>query len=194
MSMTPRTEPSGASYVEWSAVIAGAVLAMAISVVLLQFGSAIGLAVTEPLRGEGLDPAWRTIAIGIWLLWVQLLASLSGGYLAGRMRAPVLDSTPHEMEFRDGVHGLLVWAVAMVVVAAGTALAAALAALAPETAGQAARTQAMLDLEANKSTIFAFAAAAISIVSAVAAWWAATVGGDHRDKAVDFSRYLTFRR
>src|SRR3546814_3872917 len=127
MSMTTGTEPSGASYVEWSAVIAGAILAMAISVLLLQFGSAIGLAVAAPLRGEGMDPAWRTIAIGVWLLWVQLLASLSGGYLAGRMRAPVIGSTPHEMEFRDGVHGLLVWALALIVVAAGVALVAALA-------------------------------------------------------------------
>ena len=41
----------GASFVEWGAVLAGAVLAAAISFVLLTFGTAIGLSATHLPRG-----------------------------------------------------------------------------------------------------------------------------------------------
>lgn len=41
--------------------------------------------------------------------------------------------------------------------------------------------------------IIGFIAAASLLISAVAAWWAADLGGDHRDRAVDFSRYGGWR-
>ncbi len=72
---------------EWGVVIAGAVVAAAISIVLAQFGTIIGLAADEPLS-EDLELArWGIITIGIWLIWIQLVASLAGGYVAGYMRA-----------------------------------------------------------------------------------------------------------
>src|SRR4051812_3488340 len=94
---------SSGSFVEWGAIFGGAVLALAISAVFLQFGSAIGLSMHSPYRHEELT-AGGVLAIGIWLLWVQNTASLAGGYLAGRMRRPVSFRSSHEREMRDGIH------------------------------------------------------------------------------------------
>jgi hypothetical protein len=185
---------TGTSYVEWAPIIAGAVLAGALSLLLLQFGTAIGLAADYAITSADSDLAWRIVAITIWLFWIELLASLLGGYLAGRMRSPIPDATPHEAEFRDGVHGLLVWATVSVVTIAALGLGSAIVALAPHPPATPPQAEDILRLKANAGMIFAFGATAGAIVSAVAAWWAGTMGGEHRDKAVDLARFLSFRR
>ena len=40
---------------------------------------------------------------------------MAGGYLTGRMRRRFNDATEHESDVRDGAHGLLVWAGALVI-------------------------------------------------------------------------------
>lgn len=125
----PRTGPASASvaatrdgsYVDWSAVFCGAVVATALSFTLLTFGAAMGLSTASFDPGEGLSLKWMAIASGIWFLWVVLTAMGAGAYLAGRMRRPVEDAAPHEVETRDGIHGLMVWAVAILF---GTVMAA----------------------------------------------------------------------
>jgi len=107
--------PEGGGYVDWAAVLAGAVLAAALSLVLLGFGSAIGLGITSPLPGEGVSFFWFAIAAGLWLLWVQVSSFMAGGYLAGRLRRRIGDATADEVDMRDGSHGLLVWAVGTLV-------------------------------------------------------------------------------
>lgn len=48
--------------------------------------------------------------------------------------------------------------------------------------------------QARRMGIFAaFLAAATLLVGAVASWWAATTGGNHRDESVDHSRYAMWR-
>ncbi len=42
---------------------------------------------------------------------------MAGGYLAGRMRRTVGDATPHEVEVRDGAHGLVVWGLGVLIAA-----------------------------------------------------------------------------
>lgn len=106
------------SYVDWPAIFGGAVLAIAISVVMLTFGSAIGLSMTSPMGGEGAPLLWVAIASAIWVIWVQLSAFMAGGYVTGRLRRRKLDATEHESDVRDGAHGLLVWATGVVVMAA----------------------------------------------------------------------------
>src|SRR5687768_12179814 len=103
------------SFVDWPAIIAGIVLASAISLVLLTFGSAIGLSMTDFNAGEGADPMWIAIAAGLWLLWVQISSFMAGGYVTGRLRKRHPGATEHEVDVRDGTHGLLVWAGALVV-------------------------------------------------------------------------------
>lgn len=102
------------SYVDWPAIIAGAVAAAAISLVMLTFGSAIGLSLTNPLGREGVSLFWIAIALTIWVVWVWVSAFMAGGYITGRMRRRNFDATEHESDVRDGFHGLLVWATAVV--------------------------------------------------------------------------------
>jgi hypothetical protein len=61
---------------------------------------------------------------GLWLLLTALASFGLGGYLAGRLRIPLLPRTRDEVEFRDGVHGLLVWAIAVLIGAMITAIVA----------------------------------------------------------------------
>ncbi len=103
------------SYIDWPAVIGGIVLASAISLVLLAFGSAIGLSFANFEAGPDVSPVWIAIAAASWLLWVQISSFMAGGYLTGRMRRRFNDATEHESDIRDGAHGLLVWAGALVV-------------------------------------------------------------------------------
>jgi hypothetical protein len=69
----------------------------------------------------------------------QIGAFMAGGYIAGRMRSRWNETTQHEVEFRDGLHGGLVWAVGLVIgVAILMASAGAVARTGIETAGKAA--------------------------------------------------------
>src|SRR6185436_14071537 len=78
---------------------------------------AIGLAVSSTA------PTWRDASFGLvflsgfYLIVVALLAYGLGGYAAGRLRLPIESITADEREFRDGVHGLIVWAIATLVTA-----------------------------------------------------------------------------
>jgi hypothetical protein len=101
------------NYVQWGPAIAGALTAAALAFVLHSFAAAIGLAVSSTA------PTWRDASVmlqllsGLYLVLVAIAAFGAGGYMAGRMRAP-LDGSDNEIEFRDGAHGVLVWAIAMV--------------------------------------------------------------------------------
>jgi len=178
---------------QWSVIFAGAAVATAISIVLVQFGSIVGLSVDAPLRGEGFDMMKAALASGIWLLWVQLLASLAGGYIAGSMRSVTPYLSAHENEMRDGIYGLTVWAASTVAVFIAVSIAVAGAAYVEvNTAGEQI-VDNLTESEENAAIVFAFAAGATSLISGVAAWWASVMGGDHRDKKTDFSKKLSFK-
>lgn len=188
-------EQSRISYVDLPAIIGGAVLALAISLVLFNFGNAIGIVMPHEYHWDGANAWAGIIAIGLWGLWVQILASMTGGYLAGRMRRPIAGAAEHEREIRDGAHGLLVWALGTVAVAIGVGITAAIGALAVDHAAVVAdKTPEMLNKEHNAAVISAFITSSTCLVSAVASWWAATKGGEHRDRNVDHSHYVSFNR
>ncbi|MGE5539966.1 MAG: hypothetical protein ACM30I_15215 [Gemmatimonas sp.] len=105
------------SYVDWCAVFAGTVVAAAISLVLLTFGTAIGLSMVSPYAGEGASKVTWAIALGLWTLWVVISSNLAGGYVAGRMRRRVGDATEAESDVRDGMHGLTVWGLGVLIAA-----------------------------------------------------------------------------
>jgi len=109
-----------ASYVDWPAIIAGVALASAISLVLISFGSAVGLNFLDFGYNSGANPIFVGIAAATWILWVQISSFMAGGYLTGRLRRRFHDSTEDESDFRDGAHGLLVWAGAAIL---GTVIA-----------------------------------------------------------------------
>lgn len=120
------------SAVSWAAVIAGAVGAAALSLVLFLLGTGLGLAVASPWSGEGISGSAAGVSTIIWVTVVQLLASVLGGYLAGRLRTRWVTVHTDEVFFRDTAHGFLAWAVATLLMAtllssaAGSALAAGL--------------------------------------------------------------------
>jgi hypothetical protein len=259
------------NYVDWGAIAAGVFVSLAVTSVFLAFGSAIGLSMTSFQPSASAPVVGLVIAAALWFLWVQISSFIGGGYVAGRMRRRIGDAKAHEVEMRDGAHGLIVWAVNIVIGAAlaglialagvGGAIGVAstsnsgamdyyadrlmrsdAAATPPASADSqsnaqigrilatnvAARTfdetdrayvvreiasrtglaeadaQKRLDdtvatLRAQAETarryavLFAFLTAASFLVSGVAAWWAATAGGKHRDEGVDHSHLARWR-
>jgi hypothetical protein len=268
---TVSVEPATAThYVDWGAIFAGVFVAIAISSVFLAFGSAIGLSLASFQPGESAPVTGMVIAAALWLLWVQISSFLGGGYVTGRMRRRIGDAKPHEVEMRDGAHGLIMWAVNIVI---GVALAGWIAlagvsgvvstaadsdamgyyadrlmrsdavagttAVPPDsqynahigrilTRNVAAKTvdetdriylareissrtglaeadaQKRVDdtvatLKAQAETarrygvLLAFMTAVSLLISGVAAWWAATAGGKHRDEGTDHSHFSSWR-
>jgi hypothetical protein len=104
-------------YVDWGAVFAGAVVAAAILTLLTTFGAAIGLSAVSPYSGTGLSATAMGIATALWVLWISVSSFIVGGYLAGRMRRRMHDSSEHESDVRDAAHGLIVWAIGSLLIA-----------------------------------------------------------------------------
>ena len=109
----------------WPAIIAGAFVAVAVTLVLMALGSGIGFASISPWPGRGLSVTSFAITTAIWLIVTQWLSAALGGYIAGRLRTRWLGTHTHEIFFRDTAHGLITWAVATVVIIAVAASSAA---------------------------------------------------------------------
>jgi hypothetical protein len=256
-------------YVDWGAIFAGVFVAIAISSVFLAFGSAIGLSLTSFHPAESAPVTGLVIAAGLWLLWVQISSFIGGAYVTGRMRRRIGDAKAHEVTIRDGAHGLIVWAVNIVigVVLAGWITIAGVSGVVSTASNSGAmdyyaerlmRSEAtgtpavspdaqynsqigrilsrnvtaraidetdrsylareitsrtgLAEADAQKrvddsiatlkaqaetarktGVLLAFLTAASLLVSGVAAWWAATAGGKHRDEGTDHSHFTTWR-
>jgi hypothetical protein len=138
---TVATPVAPAGYLEWGPIVAGALLAAALSFVLLTFGAAIGLSATSPWPNSGVSAKFIAGVAVFWTLVQQIGAFMAGGYIAGRMRTRWNDVPQDEVDFRDGLHGGLVWAVGIVIGAALLlATAGAVARTGAQVAGQAAVT------------------------------------------------------
>jgi hypothetical protein len=117
---------------QWSPIIVGALVASAVSIILVTFGASLGLGVSSA------SPTWRDTSIalcllsGLFLILQALVAFGCGGYVAGRTRTSNAitsetitsesriseDSTVAEdSERRDGFQGIASWALAVVIVA-----------------------------------------------------------------------------
>ena len=100
--------------VSWPAVFGGAVVAASLALILIALGSGLGLASVSPWSDFGASPSAVGIIGIVWIVVTQILASAFGGYLAGRLRTRWLSVHTDEIYFRDTAHGLLVWAVGVV--------------------------------------------------------------------------------
>jgi hypothetical protein len=139
--IVPALDAPPARYASWTSIILGALIATALSSILLAFGATIGLGVTSAA------PTWRdasaalAILSGLYLI-IQAVTSFGvGGYIAGRTRPASETSHVSEVEHRDGLHGLAVWALAVVL---GTLLAALI--------GSAALTRSNVSLSAARTS------------------------------------------
>jgi hypothetical protein len=101
-------------YIIWGPTFGGGLVAAAVFFVLMTFATAIGLAVSSA------SPTWRDTSTGLVVLsgaWVVLTAIGSfalGGYIAGRIHS-TWRTNPDEVHFRDGLHGLVVWSLAVII-------------------------------------------------------------------------------
>jgi hypothetical protein len=109
---------SGGSAASWPSIIAGAFVAASVSLVLLSLGSGLGFASISPWPGHGVTATTFAITTAIWLIVMQWVSSGVGGYIAGRLRTRWTGTHTHEVFFRDTAHGLVMWSVATVLVAA----------------------------------------------------------------------------
>jgi hypothetical protein len=123
-------------YPEWGPIVAGAIAAAALALVLHAFAVAIGLSVSSTA------PTWRDASFalvllsGLYLVLAALASYGLGGYVAGLM-CTRLSSRDHA-DLRDGLHGLLVWALATLLTALiALATAQSLTRLAAPSSGQA---------------------------------------------------------
>jgi hypothetical protein len=126
------------SFIEWGTVFAGAIAAAALALVLHSFAIAVGLSVSSTA------PTWRDASIALALLsgvYVIVAAITSygfGGYVAGLLGSRPPGEPIEDVEFRDGMRGLLVWGLAtLFTILIGLATAQALARLAAPSGGQA---------------------------------------------------------
>jgi hypothetical protein len=106
-------EPSVAG-VSWPAVAAGAVASLALTLVLMAFGTGLGLTVVSPWTGSGVSPTTFKIGTGLYLVVIAMMASSIGGYMAGRLRTRWVGVHGDEVYFRDTAHGFIAWAFASV--------------------------------------------------------------------------------
>src|ERR1043166_3424253 len=114
MSMDTPERPLAEQYsdIRWGAVIAGAIAAAGLVFVLHAFALGIGFSVSSTA------PTWRdasialVLASGLYLVLVALASYSFGGYIAARAFRPATAGTIEAGEFRDGLHGLIVWALA----------------------------------------------------------------------------------
>jgi hypothetical protein len=104
------------SFLQWTPVVAGAFVASAVSLILIAFGTALGMSIASS------SSTWRdtssalAVASGLYLLIAALVSFGFGGYMAGRLRERwELSASRDVIEFRDGMHGIVSWALAVII-------------------------------------------------------------------------------
>lgn len=113
--------------IDWRAILAGAVAAAALFALMFAFGGGIGLSMASAEPYAGTSAVLAGIVVSLWTAVMSVLSFAAGGYVAGRMRMPVMFDE-EERRFRDGMHGFLVWAVGGLIAAFMLASSAAMTA------------------------------------------------------------------
>ena len=102
------------SYIDWAAILAGAVLAVAIGSVFTGFGAALGLSTISAEPGEGSFNLLMIVS-AVWIVVTLVASYMTGGYITGRMRRRIDGANADEVTTRDGINGLVVWGLGIVV-------------------------------------------------------------------------------
>ncbi|RUP09700.1 hypothetical protein [Hyphomicrobium sp.] len=113
------------SFLSWRGILAGAVAGTAFSFVLMSIGIAAGLSLLSPWPGQ--SHTWLAASVAAaWALIATIASFLIAGFVAARVRPRAADVPPDEVEYRDGLQGLVTWGVcvlfaALVAASAGSA-------------------------------------------------------------------------
>lgn len=91
--------------VSWGAIFAGAVLALAVQLVLTLIGAAIGLATLNPATGNSPSGASFGAGAAIWWCISSLISLFLGGYFSARLAGT----------FNGWLHGLATWGTVTIV-------------------------------------------------------------------------------
>jgi hypothetical protein len=97
----------------WGPVIAGAVIATAITFLLVSFGSGLGLALSSAHSSSTWGIKTFLTAGAIYFVAAQAFGFAVGGHITGRLLGPEVDESEEET-FRTDAHGLAVWALGVV--------------------------------------------------------------------------------
>ena len=130
---------SAHSYVDWPSILGGAFVALAVVVLATAFGAALGMTAISADQGEASSGLLGLIISTLWIVLSMIAAYALGGYIAGRMRRRVDAATAEEVTVRDGLNGLVSWALGIVLSAI---LLGSLVSTAISTAGSVAATGA----------------------------------------------------
>lgn len=160
------------SLIDWHAVIAGALVAIASGFVLNVVGAAIGASIFNPYAFASQNAA-ISVGGGLYVIFAQLVAFELGGYVAAR-------SARHPDHFGGALSGGLVWSLAIVVAIVLATLAASSVAGGDALPAQVAApisgaSEAVVGQSADASALQAAENAADSL--AAAAWWAVAAFG-----------------
>ena len=160
--------------ISWSAIIAGATVALATSLFLTLLAAGFGYrfgfgGLSSRSSLEAFSPIFGAGAIA-----AQVVSAGLGGYIAGRLRHQWLSAHLDEAHFRDTAHGLLAWALSTVV---GVVLAATvLIPYAEQLAAPIAPTVLTAD-EALRASNIAMQAAFFTAVGMLLSAFVAAVAG-----------------
>jgi hypothetical protein len=111
----PARSDEHSSGVSWGAVIGGAFVAAAISLIMLALGAGFDLSAVSPWSNVAASASAVGAAAIVWLIVTQVVACALGGYLTGRLRTKWVAVHTDEVHFRDTANGFLVWAVGLVI-------------------------------------------------------------------------------
>ena len=146
---------ANSSGVSWGAVVGGAFVTAALSLILLALGAGLGLSSVSPWAGAGVSAATFGSLTIVWLVVLQIMSSSMGGYLAGRLRTKWVSIHSDEVYFRDTAHGFLAWAVALVLTAGFlTAAAATMVGSSPRLSASGSGTTTSAANEADPNAYF----------------------------------------
>ena len=137
----------GFARVSWGAIFAGAVTTIALGILLLSLGAAVGATAFDPGRGQfGFGSTTGGVVASIWALLSIVIATFLGAWVASRASAV-------DAKSEAGLQGLFVWALSFVAMLAWTA-------------STATRNLAALEIQGATA-----AAAPGGEFGAAAAWW-----------------------
>lgn len=100
-STQPPTISSKRSVVGGPSIVAGAMGAAVLSLILLMLGTGLGLASVLLWAYIGVRATTFGVSTILWLTFTQLVASVTGGNLAGRLRTKWVAVHTDEVYFRD---------------------------------------------------------------------------------------------